>query len=76
MAWVRGYLLCMHLKPSVVSTSGTEFFLVEVTIIPLPILGDNYAYLVVDTVSNVAVAVDPSDPAEVKVHISCQDTFS
>ena len=40
-----------------------------VTVIPLPILSDNYAYLVVDTVSNVAIVVDPADPEEVQVHM-------
>ena len=37
------------------------------TIVPVPILDDNYAYLVIDTVSNLAVAVDPSDAEAVKV---------
>jgi len=39
-----------------------------VTVVPVPILDDNYAYLVIDTVSNLAVAVDPSDAEAVKVN--------
>ena len=38
------------------------------TIVPVAILDDNYAYLVIDTVSNLAVAVDPSDAEAVKVN--------
>ena len=38
---------------------------VEIT--PIPVLDDNYAYLIVDTVNKVAVAVDPSDPDAVQV---------
>ena len=37
------------------------------TVVPIPILDDNYAYLVIDTVSNMAVVVDPSDAEAVKV---------
>jgi len=37
-----------------------------VTVVPIPILDDNYAYLVIDTVSNMAVVVDPSDAEAVK----------
>ena len=39
-----------------------------VTITPIAIAEDNYAYLVVDTVSNMAVVIDPSDPLSVKVN--------
>lgn len=38
------------------------------TVVPVAILDDNYAYLVIDTVSNLAVAVDPSDAEAVKVN--------
>lgn len=38
------------------------------TVVPVAILDDNYAYLVIDTVSNLAVAVDPSDAETVKVN--------
>ncbi|XP_067843100.1 probable hydrolase PNKD isoform X2 [Heptranchias perlo] len=31
-------------------------------ILPIPVLSDNYSYVIIDTTSNVAVAVDPSDP--------------
>ncbi|XP_078060832.1 putative hydrolase PNKD isoform X4 [Mustelus asterias] len=33
-----------------------------VKILPVPILTDNYGYLIIDLDTNVAVAVDPSDP--------------
>ncbi|KAL7991842.1 hypothetical protein Chor_016098 [Crotalus horridus] len=35
-------------------------------ILPIPVLSDNYSYLVVDTDSNSAVVVDPSDPLAVQ----------
>lgn len=38
-----------------------------VKIIPIPVLSDNYSYLIVDTSSNVAVVVDPADPQAVQV---------
>ncbi|XP_078259385.1 putative hydrolase PNKD isoform X3 [Rhinoraja longicauda] len=31
-------------------------------ILPVPILSDNYSYLIVDVASNLAVAIDPADP--------------
>lgn len=37
------------------------------TVIPLAVLSDNYAYVVVDDTSRSAVVVDPSDPDAVKV---------
>ncbi|XP_038646081.1 probable hydrolase PNKD isoform X1 [Scyliorhinus canicula] len=33
-----------------------------VKILPVPILSDNYGYLIIDLGTNIAVAVDPSDP--------------
>lgn len=39
----------------------------SVTIVPVAILTDNYSYVVVDTVSGVAVLIDPSDPQTVMV---------
>uniref|UniRef100_A0A667ZLX7 PNKD metallo-beta-lactamase domain containing n=1 Tax=Myripristis murdjan TaxID=586833 RepID=A0A667ZLX7_9TELE len=33
-----------------------------IKIIPISVLSDNYSYLVIDTASSVAVAVDPADP--------------
>uniref|UniRef100_A0A671MDB0 Probable hydrolase PNKD n=1 Tax=Sinocyclocheilus anshuiensis TaxID=1608454 RepID=A0A671MDB0_9TELE len=33
-----------------------------IKIIPVPILSDNYSYVVIDTASNMAVVVDPADP--------------
>lgn len=38
-----------------------------VTIIPVAVLDDNYSYLIIDAVSNTAVAVDPCDPGAVMV---------
>ncbi|KPP67335.1 hypothetical protein Z043_114087 [Scleropages formosus] len=37
-----------------------------IKIIPVPVLTDNYSYLVVDTELRVAVAVDPADPQAVQ----------
>ncbi|XP_047227580.1 probable hydrolase PNKD [Girardinichthys multiradiatus] len=37
-----------------------------VKIIPISVLSDNYSYLVIDTASSVAVAVDPADPQKVQ----------
>uniref|UniRef100_A0A8C2ZHP7 PNKD metallo-beta-lactamase domain containing n=1 Tax=Cyclopterus lumpus TaxID=8103 RepID=A0A8C2ZHP7_CYCLU len=33
-----------------------------IKIIPIPVLSDNYSYLVIDTAASVAVVVDPADP--------------
>lgn len=60
------HLLQLRQKPSSKHSVTQPIVLPGVTIIPLPILTDNYAYLVVDTVSNVAIVVDPSDPEEVQ----------
>lgn len=38
-----------------------------VKVVPLAVLDDNYSYLVIDTVTDVGVVVDPSDPAVVMV---------
>lgn len=38
-----------------------------VKIIPLPILSDNYSYVIIDTASDLAVVVDPADPLSVQV---------
>ncbi|XP_010795269.1 probable hydrolase PNKD [Notothenia coriiceps] len=38
-----------------------------IKIIPIPVLSDNYSYLVIDTASSVAVVVDPADPQKVQV---------
>lgn len=37
-----------------------------IKIIPVPVLSDNYSYLVIDTDSRVAVVVDPADPQTVQ----------
>lgn len=45
-----------------------------IKIIPIPVLSDNYSYLVIDTASAAAVVVDPADPRTVQVsccNISC-----
>ncbi|XP_072117128.1 probable hydrolase PNKD isoform X3 [Mobula birostris] len=33
-----------------------------VKILPVPVLSDNYSYLIIDVASNLAVAIDPADP--------------
>ncbi|XP_035031270.1 probable hydrolase PNKD [Hippoglossus stenolepis] len=38
----------------------------DIKIIPIPVLSDNYSYLVIDTASSVAVVVDPADPQRVQ----------
>ena len=38
---------------------------------PIAIVEDNYAYVVIDTASRKAVVVDPSDPHAVKVCVCC-----
>lgn len=40
----------------------------DIKIIPIPVLSDNYSYLVIDTASSVAVVVDPADPQTVQVN--------
>uniref|UniRef100_A0A8C7XY59 PNKD metallo-beta-lactamase domain containing n=1 Tax=Oryzias sinensis TaxID=183150 RepID=A0A8C7XY59_9TELE len=43
-----------------------------IKIIPIPVLSDNYSYLIVDTTSSVAVAVDPADPQLVQAVLEDQ----
>lgn len=43
---------------------GTATF-EAVTVVPVPFLSDNYAYLVVENSTNRAVAIDPADPETV-----------
>lgn len=38
-----------------------------VKIVPIPVLSNNYSYLVIDTDSGRAAVVDPSDPMAVQV---------
>lgn len=45
--------LCLHLP--------------GVKVLPIPVLSDNYSYLIIDTQAGLAVAVDPSDPRAVQV---------
>ncbi|XP_043853621.1 probable hydrolase PNKD [Dromiciops gliroides] len=40
-----------------------------VKVVPIPVLLDNYSYLIIDTQSKLAVAVDPSDPRAVQACI-------
>ncbi|XP_078408795.1 putative hydrolase PNKD isoform X1 [Cetorhinus maximus] len=40
-----------------------------VKILPVPILTDNYGYLIIDLDTNIAVAVDPSDPLIVQAYL-------
>ncbi|XP_062853747.1 probable hydrolase PNKD [Trichomycterus rosablanca] len=37
-----------------------------IKIIPLPVLSDNYSYVIIDTESDLAVVVDPADPLSVQ----------
>ena len=41
--------------------------LAGVKIVPIAVLDDNYSYLIIDTVTNIAAVVDPADPVAVKV---------
>eukprot|EP00871_Galdieria_phlegrea_P004907 jgi/Galph1/5417/GphlegSOOS_G4088.1 len=45
------------------TTFDTSSFIVRV--IPVPVLEDNYAYLLIDTTKNIAAAVDPVEPEKV-----------
>lgn len=38
-----------------------------VKILPIPVLSNNYSYLVIDTGSSQAAVIDPSDPLAVQV---------
>ncbi|KAF4014126.1 hypothetical protein G4228_005694 [Cervus hanglu yarkandensis] len=40
-----------------------------VKVLPIPVLADNYSYLIIDTQARLAVAVDPSDPQAVQASI-------
>nr|XP_058156109.1 probable hydrolase PNKD isoform X1 [Dasypus novemcinctus] len=40
-----------------------------VKVLPIPVLSDNYSYLIIDTQARLAVAVDPSDPRAVQAFI-------
>ncbi|MBZ3880625.1 putative hydrolase PNKD [Sciurus carolinensis] len=40
-----------------------------VKVLPIPVLSDNYSYLIIDTQARLAVAVDPSDPRAVQASI-------
>lgn len=35
-------------------------------VIPVPVLSDNYAYLIIDTTTNIAAVVDPAEPGFLK----------
>ncbi|XP_075895931.1 putative hydrolase PNKD [Nelusetta ayraudi] len=43
-----------------------------IKIIPIPMLYDNYSYLVVDTATSVAVVVDPADPEKVQAALTAE----
>ncbi|XP_069472931.1 probable hydrolase PNKD [Ambystoma mexicanum] len=40
-----------------------------VKVVPIPVLSDNYSYLVIDTDAGLAVAIDPSDPLAVQASL-------
>lgn len=45
-----------------------------IKIIPLPVLSDNYSYVIIDTASDLAVVVDPADPLPVQVRLGSTQT--
>lgn len=45
-----------------------HFVSADLKIIPIPVLSDNYSYLIIDKTSSVAVVVDPADPQTVQVN--------
>ncbi|XP_077584125.1 putative hydrolase PNKD [Stigmatopora nigra] len=47
-------------------STGLPMELSGMKIIPIPVLSDNYSYLIIDTTSNVAAVVDPADPQTVQ----------
>lgn len=47
--------------------SHYTYAVLGIKIIPLPILSDNYSYVIIDTASDLAVVVDPADPLSVQV---------
>uniref|UniRef100_A0A8C8SFC7 PNKD metallo-beta-lactamase domain containing n=1 Tax=Pelusios castaneus TaxID=367368 RepID=A0A8C8SFC7_9SAUR len=51
-----------HSIPQPVTFSGVK-------ILPIPVLSNNYSYLVIDTCANTAVVIDPSDPLAVQAAI-------
>ena len=50
----------MHIRPFSAS------FVAKMKVIPVPVRDDNYAYLLVDTATNQAAAVDPYDVPKVQ----------
>ncbi|KAJ3591954.1 hypothetical protein NHX12_007084 [Muraenolepis orangiensis] len=50
-------------------TTGQPMVMNGIKIVPVPVLSDNYSYLVIDTSSGEAVAVDPADPQAVQAAI-------
>ena len=49
----KKYVHSRGIRPSSLSTS---------TILPIPFLGDNYTYLLIDHATREAAAIDPADP--------------
>ncbi|KFQ44914.1 putative hydrolase PNKD, partial [Nestor notabilis] len=45
------------------------YYFPGVKILPIPVLSNNYSYLVIDTSSGRAAAIDPSDPLAVQAAI-------
>lgn len=61
----RGF--CQQTRCLSLTVTVCIFVVTGVKIIPIPVLSDNYSYLIIDTSSNIAVVVDPADPQAVQV---------
>jgi hydroxyacylglutathione hydrolase len=48
-----------------VSANRGVFVSKEMKVIPVPVLSDNYAYLVIDEKEKIAIAIDPAEPEKV-----------
>lgn len=72
----------LYIDPLVLVCNSTMFKLVHapyhavVKVVPVAVLDDNYSYLVIDTVTNTAVAIDPCDPTPVMVTSGYYDSIS
>ncbi|KAE8581316.1 hypothetical protein XENTR_v10024744 [Xenopus tropicalis] len=50
-------------------SSAQAFVFSGVKVVPIPVLSDNYSYLIIDTASSLAAVVDPSDPLTVQAYL-------
>lgn len=63
----KKHLFSSYTQQLITIINVTLLFSTGIKIIPVPILSDNYSYVVIDTASNTAVVVDPADPQPVQV---------